>query len=383
MLVLFAMGLGLQSFFGAFPLAILAYPVNLITTVLLLLVAGLCCKLLSTHRITRFLSSGATALSALFFIGLMALVFGLTHQQTDAHDIPARLGIRAMTSYYPFVLSYLYLLIALSFATFRRLKWELSVLNVGFFLNHAGLLIVLLSIGLGTADKLQLRAKVKEGQQITKATAQSGRNHDLPFSLQLVDFEIQTYLPKLAIIDVQTGKYLPEGAPSFYDVDSAASSFELLQHHFLLLKYIDQASPDEKGGYQAADDNGFPPAVWLQADGKSSWVTCGNWQVPYRMFGLSATQSLVMLNPEARSYESLVQITQNGNEFQQRIAVNRPLHLGAWSVYQSSFDATQGKASSFSVFQLIYDPWKNLTQVGLAMLILGALSLFWGYQKKS
>lgn len=366
-IILGVIGLGLQSFLGAFPLALLAFPANVILAIVILLGSGCFCRFFPSHRLTQFLASGAAALSALIFIAAMSLILGLTLQTNELHDIPARLGIRNMTSYYPFAMSYLYLLITLSFATFKRWRWEFSFRNIGFFLNHAGLLIVLLATGLGSADELQLRAKISEGDSTTKGIAQSGKSVDLPFELTLIDFQMETYLPKLGIIDRQSGKYQPEGKPVFHDVDSSRQSFSLGGYHFQVLEYIDQEAP----------------AMLIQKEGdQAEWLTCGNQRVPYQMLELSPSQSLVMLAPEAKAYASLVSVKHDNEQRKQLISVNHPLHIGAWSVYQSSFDATQGKASSFSVFQLTYDPWKRFTQIGFAMLILGALSLFWGTSNK-
>lgn len=385
LLIILMVGLGLQSFLGAFPLGILSYPANVILVLLLLFLSILICRLLPEHKITRFLASGTAALSSLLFIGILSIILGLTLQTNDTHitDIPARLGIREMTSYYPFILSYLYLVITLSFATFRRLKWEVSSINICFFLNHAGLLIVLFSLGFGTADKLQLRARVQEDGVIHKALAQSGKEYDLPFRLKLIDFQMETYLPKLAIIDDKTGKFLPEGSPEFYDVDSTKHTFSLQHQSYRMLTYLDNAAPDKNGSYMYKKDDSLPPAVLIRlASGNQGWITCGNQQVPYKMLVLPNNQAMVMMSPEAKAYSSLVQIKQDGVESEHLIEVNKPLHLGPWSVYQSSFDDKQGKASTISIFQFIYDPWKILTQIGLTMLVLGALSLFWKHQQK-
>lgn len=376
-LLLLTVGLGLQSFLGAFPIEVWAYPYNLIAALILLLVVVGLSLFLPKHPLVRFLSSGAAALSALFFISLFSLLLGFTHQSTGgAADIPSRLGIRAMTSYYPFVLAYLYLMTTLSFATISRLKRKGGVNNVGFFLNHTGLLLVLFALGFGAADELSLRAKVHEGGVVDRAWTESGEVHELDFQLQLLDFQVSNYPAKLAIIHLQTRKYLPERAPDFYDIDTMDSSFSLLGETYELLTYINQASPTAQGGFSAKTDEGLPPAVLVRDErGKSAWICCGKELVPYRLMHLPNNQALVMLAPEVETYTSLVRVKQGDEQFEQEILVNKPLHLGAWSVYQSGFDDKQGAASSFSIFQLTYDPWRPLVQLGFAMLALGALGL--------
>ncbi|MFV0505659.1 MAG: cytochrome c biogenesis protein ResB [Bacteroidales bacterium] len=384
-ILLFATGLGLQAFLGPFSLALLEYPFNIVIIVTVLLLAFAMCKWWTRAWLTSFLCSGATALATIFFIGALSLVLGLTLQTSEnkATDTASLLGIRQMTTYYPFVLSYLYLIIVLSFTVVQRLiadagKW--SVASIGFFLNHAGLLLLLISTGLGTADKKDLRLSIMEGHSANKALNRNNKAEDLPFTIVLKDFCMDSYMPKLAIMNRLTNAFVPEGKPQFWDVDTLQGQFELQGHQFSILKYYPHAL--KIGEVFAQSTNiATPPAIKIcNTDGtQCAWLSCGNKRQMYTTMPLGTDRSVVMLPPEAKSFASQISILYNNSTRNARIAVNHPIKIGAWSIYQTTYDENAGEASKISGMQMIYDPWQWLTQLGFAMLILGAISLFWGH----
>lgn len=384
--ILFVVGLGLQAFLGSFDLTLLEYPCNIIIISAILLFAIVMCKCQGNHPVTRFLCSGAAALSALLFIGIQSLILGLTLQtpDTNLNDIPSLLGIRQMTSYYPFITSYLYLLVTLSFISTKRLSLKFDTLNIGFFLNHAGLLILLTATGLGAADKKELRVSIMEGHKVDKALDRHNKSADLPFTIALKDFSMQTYMPKLVLVNTETKRFIPDGKPEFWDIDTTKSSFSLQGYRFEIKQYLSNAV---KVGniFAESEDIAAPPAVKVCTSDKhqSAWVSCGNSEQVYTMMLVDKDVSLAMLTPEPKEFASELTILQDGTTKDARVAVNKPLHIGMWSIYQTTYDEKAGKASKLSGLQLIYDPWQRLIQLGFGMLILGAITLFWGYGTKN
>lgn len=379
-LSLFTLGLGLQSFFGYFPLHSIAYPINVMAIVLILSASVSCCALLPKHPLVVFLASGKAAISALIFIGILCFILGFTHQNNHSHDIAFQLGWRNLTHYYPFVLAYLFLIITLCFATIRRFKWEFSVHKLAFFLNHAGLLLVLMSIGFGASDRLDLRVSLLENSSCSDALSLDGENHQLPFELELLDFQMENYSPKLGIIERSSQNFLPIDVPEFYDIDSASSSFSLLDEQFEILQYLEHSERSDSTNYTSSTNQHSPPAIKLRTGKHESWVSYGSSPADSRIMPISNHRAIVMLKPEARSYCSLVKISKEFATFEQTIKVNHPIHIGAWSVYQSSFKKSDDERFH-SIFQLVYNPWKILTQIGFFMLIGGAIGLFWGTKK--
>lgn len=74
--------------------------------------------------------------------------------------------------------------------------------------------------------------------------------------------------------------------------------------------------------------------------------------------------------------------TQEGEKSHATIEVNRPLSVNGWKIYQYSYDEMAGAKSSYSVFELVTDPWQPIVYLGIGLLLLGALLLFIVAQKK-
>ena len=66
---------------------------------------------------------------------------------------------------------------------------------------------------------------------------------------------------------------------------------------------------------------------------------------------------------------------QNGDTKEASIKVNKPLSVAGWKIYQMSYDKTQGKNSSYSVFQLVKDPWLPAVYTGIFLMLAGAILL--------
>ncbi len=57
--------------------------------------------------------------------------------------------------------------------------------------------------------------------------------------------------------------------------------------------------------------------------------------------------------------------------------VNHPLRFNGWMVYQSGYDSEAGPGSTYSVFELVRDPWLGVVYVGFAMIAVGAVAMIW------
>ncbi len=58
-----------------------------------------------------------------------------------------------------------------------------------------------------------------------------------------------------------------------------------------------------------------------------------------------------------------------------QIEVNKPLRVGSWMIYQYGYDNAAGSLSSYSSFELVYDPWLIPIYIGVVLLMLGALCM--------
>ena len=67
--------------------------------------------------------------------------------------------------------------------------------------------------------------------------------------------------------------------------------------------------------------------------------------------------------------------TEDGKTVPGTVEVNKPLKVNGWKIYQYGYDVRMGPKSTYSVFQLVRDPWIFWVYLGVFMMIAGALCL--------
>ena len=67
--------------------------------------------------------------------------------------------------------------------------------------------------------------------------------------------------------------------------------------------------------------------------------------------------------------------TKDGKSLAGTVEVNKPLKVNGWKIYQYGYDVMRGPESSYSVFQLVRDPWIAWVYLGIFMMLAGALCL--------
>ena len=116
---------------------------------------------------------------------------------------------------------------------------------------------------------------------------------------------------------------------------------------------------------------------------KEGWVSCGSFIFPYKALRLDSLTSLIMPEREPQRFASTVKVyTEDGKQVEDTIAVNHPLNVAGWNIYQLSYDDTKGRWSDISVFELVRDPWLPAVYTGIIMMVLGAICLFVNAQKR-
>lgn len=97
--------------------------------------------------------------------------------------------------------------------TILRTSFPLKFGRLSFLLNHIGLFIALIAATLGNADMQRLKMTTRMGNAEWRATDDKGQLTELPLAIELKDFTIDEYPPKLMLIDNETGRALPEKSP--------------------------------------------------------------------------------------------------------------------------------------------------------------------------
>lgn len=196
--VLVAAGFALQFAFGGFEISLLASPASLFVGVAIVLLCT-SAAIFSQSRLVTWLTSVPMSVCLISALCVLALVMGLTPQGATpvggVAEVSARLGFNSMTSAWPFVLVYFVMLLSLGSLTARRLA-RFRVADWGFYLNHAGLWLVLFAAGLGHADIERYMVRIEEGAvERMGYDAATDHPYPLPFEVRLGDFIMEEYPP--------------------------------------------------------------------------------------------------------------------------------------------------------------------------------------------
>ena len=290
-----------------------------------------------------------------------------------------------MISSWPFVLLYFWMVTALGL-TILRASFPFRIGRLSFLLNHVGLFVALITATLGNADMQRLKMTTRMGNAEWRATDDKGKLIELPLAIELKDFTIDEYPPKLMLIDNETGGVLPEKSPVHFLLEDGVSEGSLLDWDLFVEQSIPMAASvatEDTLKFTDFHSMGATYAVHLKAvnrknkQTKEGWVSCGSFLFPYKALRLDSLTSLVMPEREPRRFASDVMVyTKNKQTKEACIEVNKPLSIAGWKIYQLSYDETKGKWSRMSVFELVRDPWLPIVYTGILMMIAGAIGLF-------
>ena len=385
---LIATGIMLQLSIGNFNYEIIRFPVNIFMLILTLIAVV---AITFRHKSHLFQWLSGVPLSVANISGLLfySIIMGLTVQTPANAEGHSQFGLDAVTRSWPFVIVYYFTLINLSCVTARRLlnfRWN----DYAFYLNHLGLLVLLYSAGLGAADLRRYVMHVEEGATEWRVYNEKDDVLELPVAIKLNDFYMEEYIPKLAIIDRRTGDAIPKKNPQMWQIDTLKTKSNIAGWSILLEKYIHEAVRNSDSTYQQIPMPGSCPAALVKVENsetgfsQSGWICCGNFAQLYMTMQLNDTLNLVMTRPEPKLFRSDIEVyTQDEKSYRAQLEVNKPLRVGHWMIYQYSYDADAGKASAYSSFELVYDPWMRWVYVGIFMFLAGSIFLLWEGNKKA
>ena len=216
-------GLLLQLTVGEFDFELLRYPVNTVVGAVIVLLAAAIAWGTKRSAVCRWYTGVPLAVTLIVAFVVTGIIMGLTPQSTarpaeGTMHITSRLGLDRMTRAWPFVLLYFLTLLSLGALFIRRLL-HFRRSDYAFYLNHAGLWLLLFAAGLGAADMERFLMRVPEGEVEWRGTDSHGRVMQLPIAIELYDFSMEEYPPSLTIIDRKTGASQPVEKPEFFPID--------------------------------------------------------------------------------------------------------------------------------------------------------------------
>lgn len=374
---LVGIGLLLQYTLGPIDWALFAFPINTVVLILMLLAVGMGYVLHAQIYLLRFLMTGSAAVASLSYVAFFTLMMGLIPQMADT-SFDEGLGIARMLSFWPFVLVYLWMTYILGLLTIRFLwrlvtgKWH--ALFTG--MSHGGLFLALLCGTLGSADMSRLTLTAKVGQPEWRAQDQKGQVVELPLAIQLHEFHMDEYPMRALLVDNLSGQVVDDMVDwefrMVHQLDCAAPMVQDTMH-------VDYVQWPSVGAASAAYVEAMHLPSGKQVEG---WISCGSFAFPYQGLKLDERYSVVMPEREPKRFVSVVSVyTQSGYMINDTILVNQPLSVEGWKIYQLSYDERLGRWSDLSVFELVRDPWLPAVYVGIGMLLIGVIGLFFCHEK--
>lgn len=396
-------GLMLQLSVGPVDWQAFAFPVNVITLAVFLALIAVVYALRPRVYGFRYLTTFTAAVPALIYAVILTATMGLTKQLPSGPFMLAEpsladtVGITRMLSFWPFILIYVWMTLLLGQVIIHRLlhlhpKRAFWTRDIPFLMNHLGLFITIVTAVLGNADMQRLKMTISQDAPEWRAVDDRGEMHELPIAIQLKQFTIDEYPPKLILIDNQTGNAVDGQQAETLLIDSTFTEGQLGDWRIRLVKKLDYAAPvlqEDSTYFEEWMQTGAVSAVCVEADWhpstpakrpylkKSGWITSGSYMFPYQMLKIDQQVSLAMMPREPQRYISRVEIlTESGKDIETNILVNKPFSIDGWKIYQLNYDTQKGRWSEISILELVSDPWLPFVYTGIYMMLLGALLMF-------
>ena len=393
---LFTTGILLQLSIGQFKVEFLSFPVNVVCGLIFILLLILLSVLSRKIRKIRWFSGMEATITSISSFLVLVLIMGLVLQRAESHadeGVLSIIGFTHMLSAWSFVLLFVYLEMILGLVILRRVKHFSWKKDIPFILNHLGLFIALFAGVLGGADMQRLQMIVGKEVPEWRATNDKKQVIELPLALELNQFSIDEYPPKLMIIDNETGNTQPANQPVSILIEKTPMTANLLDWTLKVIKILESSAPviaTDSVRYVSYYSDGAATAVFVDAfnvktkEKAKGWVSCGSYVFPYNALTLNEKFSVVMPDREPKRYASDVNVyTKTGNTFRSVIEVNKPLKVDGWKIYQTGYDEQKGKWSEVSQLELVKDPWLWLVYTGIIMMMCGAVCLFVFAKKKN
>jgi hypothetical protein len=360
------------------------------------LVAGL---LWRRGPFVRWLGGLPFAVTAIVIYTVLGLVGILTTQVSGddllralGHkELLASFGLRNLYSSIPFLVASMLIILNLAALLGRRIARPKPGF-IGFLLNHLGLLIVMVAMIAGTAQRVTVKIPLFPGEStdkavVTKFDHMSGQekvvaSYPLGGMLTLDRFNIDYYPPTahLMIIDMQG---MQKGTDDFHRVDEKAATpghqFSAYGITVRVEAFLPSATPKDNGEWTASDSARGMPVLKVAYDAPdghehTQWLTEGMHnplKIGDNYFVMMQTQA------EPKRYQSFVTVKSGaGVTTKQTIEVNKPLRLGQWWLYQSSYGTDQFRGQ-YTVLEAWQDPAMMPIYLGMLCMVLGAFVSMW------
>jgi len=365
------------------PVLSMSFPLNLYFIIVLILFILLLRIFASKTYIYRWLTSIFTSLAAILVFFFFLLLMGIIPQKPSYNWLDT-LGLTSITSSFPFILTYFFLLINLGLVVSKRITRRWSLRNIAFILNHLGLWLVLLA-GVGAYDFIRLDMICKMNTPIWYGYDEKGKLIELPFALELKQFDIEYFLPQVKLIRKDgTGK---NGIKVLKQAEiDTTRAFKVGKYQLRVKKYLPYSWWWNDSVFSMKSP-GYVASALIEINCKDStfesWLAYPGTMQKGKMVEFNDGTFLVMDAPIVNKYKSNVTVySKNEEKFNTNIEVNKPLDVMGWKLYQKDYHKELGEYSDYSIIEANKDEWLWVVYIGIFMMLAGALLLIWTGNKK-
>ena len=252
------------------------------------------------------------------------------------------------------------------------LRWPVRARNAGFFIAHVGLMTSL--AGAGASATLAIRGRIDlhaGGETATHVVVRdrggrpTGEVAALGFDLHLDRFELVNYEPEFRV--------------GYYEQVPVADEQGFQRMQWKLKASFDPDLEKHRlpGGDSFQVSKMFPgPALSMEvrSEGipKEAVLVAAR---PSPVF-LSSTRALVFerREREVKAYISHVSAGQGGGRVERTVAVNEPVTLNGWTLYQVNYNPED---PTYSGIDAVYDPGVRWVFLGFALICVGVFYMFY------
>jgi len=351
----------------------ISYPTNIYVLSSFIVIVAILFFVIRNTEFWKWLKSTYLAISVISSMLFLVILMGSFSQDVNSQIAWVNsLSLNNIAFSYPFIFVLLFFLTNLIFVIIYRFK-ELRLRNLLFILNHLGIFIttVALIFSVGDIQKHTLRVDKKNYLYTI-----NGR--ELPFALRLVDFQLDLFPPKIAIVDNAKDEIINKN--NFVISVNTDSVISFKNYEISVLEWLPK-SVKQGNKYFFVNDVGYTQSAHLQilnTNGKKQdkWVSCGSFVYPSEQASIDSNYTVVMLDPEPKTFKSEILVHFRSGESEKIVLeVNKPATIVGWDIYQTDYNKEMGTWSDYSVIEMVKDPWLPVIYTGIAMLIIGAIML--------
>ncbi|MEA3450834.1 MAG: cytochrome c biogenesis protein ResB, partial [Bacteroidota bacterium] len=292
-------------------------------------------------EIKTWLSSISATITAIGAYAFLVILMGFIPQidQTAPNWVKLT-GLSHINRSWEFLFLSIYMLLILGLVILRRVR-KLNFRNVAFLLNHLGIFVVISAASVSTGDLQRLTLPIAEGQTSNYAYKDKNTLVEIPFSVELVDFNVEYYVPELIVFNPHSRLILNDASVDYSIEDKKEIEFK--EWKFTVVKYYSNAIRQDSTFIQNNDTAISEFAVLIeirhQNDVKEAWISSGNYLIPALSTHVTDDLAISLSLPQDKKYVSTINLISDAKELKNvKILVNFPFKFQGYNIYQQGFD---------------------------------------------